>query len=189
MKFYSTMRRADYAAIASGLRTVSEILPTTPDSSAQIELQTYPFVPEKKDGVLVEIDIHDDHIDPEAEMCVCDTHGRHFLLTADLISHARVRCVSDEEVDAFARAEIDLCMLPSPTRVRDIMALHTRNQRRNLFGPWLARAFEELNADSAGADVLPRSEREGQGSATSGRTQEADSVSARRSPMREAQRP
>lgn len=149
MKFYATLTRAGYDAIASGRRTLFDVLQQTAPGSTAVELGTCPAVPQNPEDALIEIDVPDSSKPSYAESMLYDLHGRRFRLTADALCHGRVRRLNDEQVMEIAREEIDRCLLPSPTRIRDAIARCPAAQRRKRFGPWLTEAFENENAGPA----------------------------------------
>ncbi|MFO1491093.1 MAG: hypothetical protein U1F87_09325 [Kiritimatiellia bacterium] len=120
------------------------------------DLQTCPFAPRAAEEILLELDIPDEHIPAGAHQFILDAHGEHYHLSREILSRARLRRLTDDEIMAAATADLDRYLLPSPLRVGDSIAGCPKARREERFGPWLTRAYEEhqrglrLRRESAG---------------------------------------
>ena len=142
MKFYHILSSMEFSAIESGRRKLAELLEPCHGGAEGFDLQTCPFAPRAADDILLELDIPDELIPPEAHQSILDAHGDHYHLSRAVLSRARLRRLTDDEVMAAATADLDRYLLPSPLRVRDSIARCSKARREARFGPWLTRVFE-----------------------------------------------
>ena len=142
MKFYQTLPASEFDAITSGRKHLADLLTPLHADADLYDLQTCPFAPRAADEILLELDIPDEHIPPDAHQIILDAHGDHYHLSRAILSRARLRRLTDDEVMAVANDDLDRYLLPSTLRVRDSIARCPKARREERFGPWLTRVFE-----------------------------------------------
>lgn len=153
MKFYQTLPASESDAITSGRKHLADLLTPLHADADLYDLQTCPFAPRASDEILLELDIPDEHISPDAHQIILDAHGDHYHLSRAVLSRARRRRLTDDEVMAVATADLDRHLLPSSLRVRDSIARCPKARREERFGTWLTRAYAEHRNRKPTADI------------------------------------
>jgi hypothetical protein len=141
---YAHVPRENGGALRGNSSTLSSVI--EPVRGTQFE-ETYelvdaPFVP-RDDCDIVAVQFDGEIVDAYA-MHVLDAPGVYYHLPKTILNAGVARVLTHEEVMALARARIHFCAPPGDEIMRVSMERCTAQQRRAVYGRFLAAAYEEF---------------------------------------------